>query len=285
LIKAVISTTPPKTLIWVGNVNDQWDTTTANWKDATTLLATTFTDGDAVRFDDTASSSLVTVAGSVIPAGGTTITNNSLNYTFAGGSVLGTGGTVKWGTGKVTYSLNHAPSVTVETNGVLEVASGGTLGGGLTFRGVQALNSGTINGAVSVSWGSLLNNATIETAPGSMTIANNAIVTNAAGANLNVSGGAWTVAVGCKLVNEGTIRNKVNRLNVAGEFYANGTGVVIDAAGAASAGTGRLAITSGGKFYIDDSAIGSTDVQARLDLDNGSFTYIDLNFSDPPPTT
>ncbi len=276
-IDAVISTAAPKTVLWRGNISGDWDTTTLNWVDAATLTATNFTNGDAVVFDDDVTGSVtVNVVGTVVPAAGTTFNNSVRNYTLTGGTIAGTAATVKTGAADITFEAIHAPPLTV-SNGTFIVNPPGILNGGLTSHSL-AENKGTINGPVSIQAGSFVNSGTVSTAPGTMTIAANTTITNLAPATMNVAGGNWSVAAGATLANFGTINNQVGRLNIDGTLM--GTGIVADATGTAISGTGRLAINNKATISVG-SSIGTMEVQARLDLNNGSSTIVEVDLNNP----
>ncbi len=66
-IDLTLTTGTPKTLLWQGYVNGNWDTTTKNWLDTATLLHTNFSTGDSVIFDDSASFATVNVTEDVVP--------------------------------------------------------------------------------------------------------------------------------------------------------------------------------------------------------------------------
>ena len=55
-VYVTLNTGTPKTVRWVGNMDNIWDHTTQNWLDTATGLSTNFNTGDKVIFDDTASS-------------------------------------------------------------------------------------------------------------------------------------------------------------------------------------------------------------------------------------
>lgn len=91
----------PKVCQWGGAVNDNWDTTSLNWTNNGVAVA--YVEGDSVLFSDQAQSSTVNLTSSHAPLLWT-VTNNVLNYTFAGSGVNGPVGLTKSGTASLTLS-------------------------------------------------------------------------------------------------------------------------------------------------------------------------------------
>jgi autotransporter-associated beta strand protein len=93
-------------LLWTGNTNATWDTTTANWAlSSAPATPVTFLNGDNVVFNDGAAPKAVTVSGTVTPT--SVIFNDSTsNYTLSGtGAIAGAATTVtKRGTGTTTLT-------------------------------------------------------------------------------------------------------------------------------------------------------------------------------------
>lgn len=277
LVKAVISTSPPKTCVWVGYPGTDWDTTSLNWKELTSGNPTNFSQGDAVLFDDSASNATVNVALAVIPAGGTTITNDTLNYTFTGANIEGTGGTIKTGVGSLTIGNTHYPLMTVD-GGSLVV--NGTLRGGLTVNGASVQNGGTINGAVNLATtgASLDNSGTITTTPSALAmVAGCSITNNASGTINNGSSSDTTYPSGSTFVNKGQINNLAKRISVNGVWINDG-GIITDNTAVddttGQAGAGRFTMQTTGELYIGANGI---IVQGRFDNILGSRTYINVD--------
>jgi autotransporter-associated beta strand protein len=132
---------------WKGNLSNVWDiNTTANWvlnSDGTTptkyLQPTEF--GDMVLFDDTAVGTTVNVSTSVTPTA-VTVNNSTKNYTFQGtGSIDGSTGLVKQGTGALT--ITNSNNYTGETKlvaGTLNIGNAAALG-----HGPLNISGGTID--------------------------------------------------------------------------------------------------------------------------------------------
>jgi hypothetical protein len=268
-IDAVITTNPPANLVWNGNLDGNWDSSTPNWQGSKV-----FADGDTVTFDDTAAGTTsVMVAGTVTPgSGGVLITNAAKNYSLASGSISGTAQMTKTGSGNLTMDATSALPLTISagsvdgsgTVGFTTVAAGSTLNysgtiNGLASAGTSA-SSGTINIGLSVSGGSFDHsgtaNGTFATTGGS--------VTNRGGSTVNATGTS-TVGTGSTLVQEGQFNNKTARLAVAGNL--TGSGTVSDLTGDTAGNNGRLEINGGGVFTPGGAGvIGSFLIEGRFDL-------------------
>lgn len=283
-IDAVITTTAPSDLVWNGQINGNWDNATANWQGGSV-----FNNGDAVRFDDSASGTRsITVTGSVIPGpGGLIVSNSAAPYSFSGGSIEGTAQMTKDGTQSLTIdALSSLPltilegsvmgsgsigSAVVTSNATLNFSgtisqltssgaatSSGTIANGVTIQAGRFLNSGTLEGGFAVNGGSVTNTGTI----------------NATG-NSTVNGGSF--------LNEGEFNNVSGRLTIGTGGVLSGTGTIIDPDG----GTiqfgvdGRLVIAAGGTLSPGVDGIGRIEVLGRLDLNNNSTTVIQVDLNNP----
>jgi hypothetical protein len=289
-IDLYLFTNSPNTVLWRGNVNGNWDTTTLNWIDPVSLTPTNFHHGDFVVFDDSAIATSINIVDGVFPGqsastAGVTISNSAKNFTFSGGPISGTARMVKSGTGKVVINTLSETSLTV-SNGTVEVSE--SIGGigtttvqpgasfillgsatGLTSFGTSS-NAGFIYGPVTIGGGSFVNAGSVDTRPGLMTITNS-FVTNLASGTLSVFG-TWTLGTNGVLGNYGRIVNLSARLNVnaGGLLFGNGVlargpGVTVD--------NGRLAINNGATFAPGASpanSIGVFTVEARLDINQAS---------------
>ncbi len=283
-IDAVITTTPPKTVVWTGLVggspNGTWNTTLQNWVLAGTSIATNFDDGDFVIFDDSApGATSVTISGTVFPGQspatpGVTVSNNTYTYTITGGTFAGTGRTLKLGSQGLFLSATHNTALIISNGWV--TASGSTfLGNGVTFAGSGFTNNGTISGPVAALAGSLHNAGTITTTPGFFSTASGAFVNNAASGTINAGGGQWTITAGSTLFNSGLINNLLARLNVDGTLA--GPGIVADSDFGGPI-DGRVNVNSGG-VISPGASIGTMEIQGRFDLNAGARAIIEVDYA------
>ena len=120
-------------LIWKGNVNSTWDiNTTSNW----TLGGSPdkYMENDNVVFDDSATSTTVSLAATVSP-GSVTFDNDS-NYTLEGtGFITGAAGLTKGGSGTlIIATANTLTGATTVNEGTLQFGNGtaeGSVGGAI----------------------------------------------------------------------------------------------------------------------------------------------------------
>lgn len=291
-IDAVITTNAPKHVVWNGNVNGDWDQTTANWQGAQV-----FNDGDTATLDDTAAgTTAINLVGTItVGSGGILVSNDTKTYSLGGGTLSGSATITKEGTNTLTVNATSTLALAanrgrVDGSGTLGLTTIGTnavldFGGpiqGLTTRG-QSTNNGTVNLSLSVAGGTFHNagtvNATFNTSGGSIT-------RNCPGATLTHSGVA-TVAAGTTLINEGLINNgtaNVNsRLSING--HLTGSGTVSDTTGDLAGNNGRLEINAGGLFTPGGSnTIGTFTIQGRFDLNVGvpdGLMIIDVDLNHP----
>lgn len=142
-IDLVVSGVAP--IIWSAAANGNWDLATTNW----TVLAVpiAYSQNANVLFNDTAAASAVSLTTSLTP-GSIVVSNNSLNYTFAGsGSLSGTMTLVKDGTNSL--ALNTANSYSGATTikaGSLVLGNTTALGAGTASATVQSGATLDVNG-------------------------------------------------------------------------------------------------------------------------------------------
>lgn len=166
-------------VIWKGNVDANWDLdTTANWILESDSSVTNYLQGDSVVFNDTATTSTVTLTGTLSPAS-TTFNNSTLAYTLSG-TAIAAGSLIKDGTSSATLlNDNTYTGTTTVTAGTLAFGNGGT--------------SGSIgSGAVSVASGATLELNRSNVTPGTpdLDYKTNAKLRNVSGAgDIVVTGG------------------------------------------------------------------------------------------------
>lgn len=130
-------------VIWKGNLSSTWDLdTTSNWILESDSSVTKYLQGDTVVFNDSATTSAVTLSGTLSPIS-TTFNNSTLDYTLSGSAIAG-GSLIKGGTASATLlNDNSYTGATTVNAGRLSIGNGGTTG-----------NLGS--GAVSVASGATL---------------------------------------------------------------------------------------------------------------------------------
>jgi hypothetical protein len=292
-IDVVINTNAPKTVIWRGNVNGNWDTTTTNWVDANTLAATTFANGDFAVFDDSGISTTVTLVGNLLPGqsptvSGVTISNTALHYNFAGaGRIVGATRTIKQGSASLTIGAATESPILVSAGtltgngdiGAVTVA----LGAALTFSGDingpvvsggTASSSGTLTGSLTVQSGSVFMNS--GTLSGAVTLQANATLTNTSSGIMNVAA-AWNIPSGARVVNLGNIV-QAGRLDVNAGGTLQGTGL-FEAAAGVSGDNSRVAVNSGGTFSPGNGDIGTLTMNTRFDMNAGSTNIFEVDLT------
>ncbi|MEY4387147.1 MAG: hypothetical protein RLY20_2430, partial [Verrucomicrobiota bacterium] len=297
-INLYLTTNAPKTLLWTGSQDNNWDYATKNWVLVGGSGPTNFAIGDIVIFDDSSTVTNVNVSGEVVPGqsgAGVTVSNIVRQYTFSGGTVAGTSLLLKRGSGQAVFTCTKQGPVTM-LEGSMNVGSGGTIGlltlasntfvnvsgainGGLTSTGaVQVVSGGTVDGPINIAAGWVNNDGTISSSPGSIVLnqLNPLLLTNSASGIINQWGAQWTLGTNSVLCNMGTINNLQNRLNVAGFMY--GTGTVADPDGTGGGGgpfpagiDGRLEVRPGTATMLSPGAtpfgsIGTMTVNTRFDL-------------------
>ncbi len=154
----------PKTDLWGGAVNGNWDTSTLNWTNNGAAVA--YAEDDPVVFTDSARTGSVNLVG-VAPHTpySWTVSNNALNYTFTGtNSVGGSAQLLKSGTATLTLSESGDTF-----NGGI-IVNGGTLilnqpaaaiSGGLVIGSGATLQIGGNNANGALPSGSITNNGSL----------------------------------------------------------------------------------------------------------------------------
>lgn len=298
-IDAYITAGAPKSIVWRGFVNSDWNTTTTNWLDLNTGMPTNFVNLDDVSFDDAAGTpTTVNLAmANLIPAS-ITMSNSTLSYTFSGpGTTVGTATLTKNGTNSL--SIGSSTTLSVQLNAGSLTGGGtinsaviasnatmnfsGTISAGVTCAGT-AVNSGTINGTVTLQSGGVFTN--LNTINGPFTLNSGSFMNNAA--TITGVGPTATVAANAYLLNSGTIDDT----GIAAGGTVNVSGTLLDT-GAGSFTLFRLNIQSGALFIPGGNGIGTTTINSdgigtvpgRMSLSQGSVTLIKVNPTGTPVYT
>jgi autotransporter-associated beta strand protein len=124
IVLVVAAIRPPTTITWTGSVNNIWDfATTANWQKGE--VPDIFVTGDTATFTDNYPAYTSIVISGTSPYIGGIIVDGSNDFSFSGsGSLIGNGGIVKSGSGKLTINNTHSFTGGASfTGGNLEIAT------------------------------------------------------------------------------------------------------------------------------------------------------------------
>jgi autotransporter-associated beta strand protein len=145
-VQLVVTDTGISNKIWKGNVSENWDGSDLNWTNGS--AAVTFSTGDAVLFDDSASLFNVASANPVLPA--SVMFNNNINTYAVSAAIEGTAEFFKFGAGTVTLSgANTYAGQTTIAGGALTISGAGVLGNGNYATNI--INNGAFNYASSAT--------------------------------------------------------------------------------------------------------------------------------------
>ena len=131
---SVVVTVPSAVLTWTGATDANWDFSTKNWANDAT-----FSNGDAVSFDDTATRTAVEVAGAMQPSG--VSVGGSKDWTFSGEGIGGTATISKSGTGSLTLEGTHSYAGLTKIDGGSLVVKGTLSGTSITVGSGAALTN------------------------------------------------------------------------------------------------------------------------------------------------
>jgi len=181
LYLSVGSMREPTTLTWIGNVDNVWDMNkTKNFKN-TSSDASEFVSGDAIVFDDNASSTNVQIAEDIYPSS-VVFKNNSKDYTISGSSIGGSATLSMDGTGNVTINnANKYTGATILNSGKLTVSSLANT------DGVEYGALGGVNNTITLNGGTLANTQSVVTTQ-PIAITDNGIIDVKAGTKLTLNG-------------------------------------------------------------------------------------------------
>ncbi len=149
---------------WSGAANDNWNTNSLNWTNAGVPVA--YSEGDLVLFNDAGRAGTVSLTGATQHTPyAWTITNNTLNYIFAGSnSVGGITPLVKYGTGSATLSESNddfSGGIIVNGGTVVLDESAGAISGGLTIAAGATAQIGSADAKGTLPSGAVMNNGSL----------------------------------------------------------------------------------------------------------------------------
>ncbi|MBB5350570.1 autotransporter-associated beta strand protein [Haloferula luteola] len=221
----VSSSAAPRDIVWTAQTGNQWDNTSTNWT-TSSGSSTQFNDGDSPLFDDRASTTLVTLAGSRL-ATSVTVTG-SKNYQLSGDALA------------VTSTFTKASDTTLTLNTPVSAATGTYLNGGTTQINTGANLSG---GPIRFTGGSTLID---NTGSNYLTLTPDIVVNTGAVGNLQLSP---RITLTGSLSGGGTFNiHSPSTLGTEGRAYLDGasagcTGTVHITGGATAPGNGgRIAL-------------------------------------------
>jgi hypothetical protein len=288
-------TNTPKNLVWKGYVNGNWDQTTANWLDLATGLHTNFVAGDTIVFDDSATTTTISVVDSLLIPGSMLMTNitNPYIFTDGGGSVQGSATLSKWGgnsiefdgSGTIGLSIHEGLLLGTGTVGPVSIAANaaatfyGNINGGVGCTGTATLYGTTVGAITLVGPSGILTN--FGTIQGNFSFGTNTLLYN--GHSINTGTFSPTVSTNATLINAGSWTGR--GLDIQGTLKdMGGNGFTMDLA---------LTIDAGGTFIPGGDGLGTTTVGAtsycpttpcypgRLVLGNNSTNIFKVDLSDP----
>ena len=132
----------PATITWTGATSTNWDTTTANnWTGAS---PNTFSNNDAVIFDDTSTVNTVNIGAAVAPRN-ITFNNVTRAYTIGGAAGITSGALVKNGAAALTLSGSNSPASTTINSGATITFANDTANIGGLGTGPITFNGGTLS--------------------------------------------------------------------------------------------------------------------------------------------
>jgi autotransporter-associated beta strand protein len=265
---AAIANYVPPFNTWKGTVDNNWNTSTANWNSPST-----YADGAiGAQFDDTASQFTVNVPSTVSPLG--IYVNNSANdYSIGGSPIAGSGSLLKTGSRTLTLSgANTFSGGVIVSGGVLTLGASGTLPNG-AGKGDVAINSGgtlnlngfnqTING---LNGGGIVDIPTVSGGTSTLTVGNNNASGIFSGSIKNTFGTVGLIKTGTGSLTLSGTNNTFSggvQLN-AGQLNLNSTNPI---------GTGSLTIAGG--TTLDNTSGGAQTLSNNNPQNwNGDFTVL-----------
>ncbi|MGD0387361.1 MAG: autotransporter-associated beta strand repeat-containing protein [Tepidisphaeraceae bacterium] len=262
-LSASLSNVASPSVTWAKS-SGTWDDVTANWSGA----STTYADGETVTFANSlTSNSMVTVQGGGVSPNSVTINNTTGHtYTFAGGSINGSGSVTNTAGTTVLSVANGYTGGTIINGGTVIADGDATLGGS---NGGITLAGGTLQAGAAIGSTGTPSQRSITVNPGGGTFNTNGFNSVTSGPatiddvfNVNGSGGleidgavafsstgALNIGSGATVTlgYSGTI-SQINNSNIDGKLVITGTprlntdGAVISSA----ASTGEIDVANGG---------------------------------------
>ncbi|MGC3961304.1 MAG: autotransporter-associated beta strand repeat-containing protein, partial [Verrucomicrobiota bacterium] len=259
-------------LSWNGDVNNVWDIgTTANWKDNGTS-GKKYSNGDPVRFDDTATGNLnISLPGSVSPS--SFKVDATGNYSITGAGSIG-GGTsiVKTNTGSlVLNTVNTYTGGTVIGNGTLTISNATALG---ATSGTVSLKGGILQFGASTSSAhpvAATANSSIDVVSGvtatlSGAVSGNSVLSKTGAGALVMSGNA--TYTGTLRVVDGTVNLSSGTRTFNGSSYAGYLN-----------GQGNLNLTGGSNYFAGDFRVGGSPTSGVGIAPTGTVTIANSTMS------
>ncbi len=188
---------------WTGADSGSWAVggtgSNGNWRLITAGTATNYIEGDVVLFDDSASTTAVSLASANVSPSVVNFSNSTKNYTLGGAFGIAAGTLNKSGSGTVTISTaNTYAGGTNISDGTLVLSGSGNLG---STSGALALTGGALDlGGTSLTTGATTLGGAATISNGTLT-ASSLTATNASGnalvsANLSGAGGVTKTGAG-----------------------------------------------------------------------------------------
>lgn len=234
-VDVVITNSLAKNDVWRGNVNGNWDTSTANW--VSSGNPSSFQQGDLVTFDETLTGTAnINLTTTLLPAS-VLVDNSAHNYVFSGaGKISGSGSLTKQNSGTLTLSETGGDDFSggIAVNGgtlILDNANS-VIGGGLNITsGTVQVGNNDANGALPsgniTDDGLLIFNTTANLTVGTPIIGAGSVVQQGSGkitlSAANTYAGSTVVSNGTlALIGSGTVSSSSQLTIANGAFDLSG---------------------------------------------------------------
>jgi fibronectin-binding autotransporter adhesin len=228
-VNGTTMTIPATGYAWTGNVNGNWDTTSANWSGPGTIYVDNTATSDVI-FGDGPARTTISVSPTAVNPHAITINNTTANYTFSGSAITAAAGISKSGAGSVTFNNAVSAASIGLSAGIITIGAGGSLTSPLINVGTAATLNVVSGGTLGATSGLIVNGA---------------VTLNVASQNLaTLDGGSTGI-----LTLNGTVLNVSDGSNYDGSI--TGTGSIVKnssstlALNGANDFTGGITISSG----------------------------------------